>query len=231
MSHPYGDFPRTHNRPWSKPTGTTDDGTAIDSDTPPRGQGRCCYQGNCHTKKRTGKVVKRTLLAFGTVFTALRSYRTREQMEQRVQEIDFAPIRYKLMNSEDHEPWTREKCDEMEPIYRNFLLVAALGETVIIPTQDLDTVWHTHILDTEKYRNDCQYAFGEFLHHFPYLGSRGAEDKKVLNAAFEEGNRFFTAQFGIPLQGQPANCPGGCGSGCSRRYDGMLLDTVTRPAC
>ena len=41
-----------------------------------------------------------------------------------------------------------------------------------------------HILDTRKYAADCEAAFGHFVHHFPYLGLRGEEDTKALEAAF-----------------------------------------------
>lgn len=39
----------------------------------------------------------------------------------------------------------------------------------IVPTTDIDIVWHQHILDTERYAIDCLALFGEFLHHRPHL--------------------------------------------------------------
>ena len=30
---------------------------------------------------------------------------------------------------------------------------------------DMDTVWHCHILQTQKYTQDCLAIFGHYLHH------------------------------------------------------------------
>lgn len=41
------------------------------------------------------------------------------------------------------------------------------GPDHLVPTRDIDTVWHYHILDTHKYASDCKVVFGYFLHHNP----------------------------------------------------------------
>lgn len=37
------------------------------------------------------------------------------------------------------------------------------------PDPVTDVVWHTHILFTEKYHQDCKDLFGEYLHHRPAI--------------------------------------------------------------
>jgi hypothetical protein len=49
-------------------------------------------------------------------------------------------------------------------------------EQPIIPTREIDIVWHFHILDTRKYAFDCKILFGYFLHHRP-----SSESKTVLH--------------------------------------------------
>src|SRR5262249_39319225 len=59
-----------------------------------------------------------------------------------------------------------------------------------------DRFWHMHILDTRKYAADCDAVFGHFLHHFPYLGLRGEEDAKALDAAFAQMQALLAREFG-----------------------------------
>jgi hypothetical protein len=37
----------------------------------------------------------------------------------------------------------------------------------MIPSKDVDEVWHAHILRTEKYVSDCQVAGKQYIHHLP----------------------------------------------------------------
>ncbi|NJL09636.1 MAG: hypothetical protein HC908_03855, partial [Calothrix sp. SM1_7_51] len=67
---------------------------------------------------------------------------------------------------------------------------------VIVPNKAVDQFWHQHILDTEKYYQDCQEVFGYFMHHFPYFGMRGENDKQALDAAFGETLTLLREQFG-----------------------------------
>ena len=60
-------------------------------------------------------------------------------------------------------------------------------------------MWHYHILDTEKYAEDCRDIFGYFVHHFPYFGMRGDEDAQHLQAAFVETQELYVKEFGKSL--------------------------------
>lgn len=60
----------------------------------------------------------------------------------------------------------------------------------------IDDFWHLHILDTQKYAEDCQVIFGYFLHHFPYFGMRGEEDAKNLSDSWEETCNLYQNRFG-----------------------------------
>lgn len=69
---------------------------------------------------------------------------------------------------EARQEWTREKADAVEVDYRNFLNAAvALSDANLSPTEDVDTFWHWHILDTRKYRKDCLNEFGVIVDHNP----------------------------------------------------------------
>lgn len=84
------------------------------------------------------------------------------------------------------------------------------------PSEPLDDIWHAHILDTKKYAEDCDKIFGKFLHHFPYLGMRGAEDKLLLEENYDTTKSLFRKELGIEIDvaknGKASTCYGKCGN-------------------
>jgi hypothetical protein len=101
----------------------------------------------------------------------------------------------------------------MEVAYKRYLMLHARHpDLTLAPEQDVDRFWHMHILDTRKYAADCEATFGYFLHHFPYLGLRGEEDAKALQAAYLEMQRLSAEEFGEPsgvvLSGGAQTCGG-----------------------
>ena len=93
--------------------------------------------------------------------------------------------------------WSREKTTGAIARYLMFLcLIYLYPNRPIIPTLEIDAVWHQHILDTKKYAEDCQRLFGRFIHHFPYFGQRGESDRENLYLAFAETQALFQERFG-----------------------------------
>jgi hypothetical protein len=120
-----------------------------------------------------------------------------EQIVAAIQALDLDPIKFKLMNREEGEGWSREYVDQMEIAYKRFLTLSVkYPEETIAPSKDVDKFWHGHILDTMKYADDCQNVFGYFLHHFPYFGMRGEDDAANLAAAGERTNELYEREFG-----------------------------------
>lgn len=124
---------------------------------------------------------------------------------KKLQEINWEPIAYKL-NSQG---WNEKKTSRGIIRYIMFLILCHLYPNyTIVADEEVDEVWHTHILDTMKYAQDCQYLFGHFLHHFPYLGLRGEEDEKKLNSAFDNTQSLYSEHFGDHYTSKlnPASC-------------------------
>lgn len=139
---------------------------------------------------------------------------------QRILELDLEPIMVKLLDPIEGEGWTLERARHVETWYRRFLYLNAIyPERSIVPTQDIDSFWHYHILDTRKYAEDCQLAFGYFLHHFPYFGMRGEEDRQNLLNASEQTWCLFRLHFhDEPLTDRrsASKCASSCtGKSCS----------------
>ena len=132
---------------------------------------------------------------------------------QRVAELDFSLLKRKLG---EEKGWSPEYQSEVEGLYRQFLALNVIyPERKICPTGPIDEFWHAHILDTHAYVRDCEFLFGGFLHHFPYFGMRGPEDRAALQSAFDESRSLFVRHFGVdPCGGEtqargcsPQRCP------------------------
>ena len=132
-------------------------------------------------------------------------------------DLDLDPIKVKLTDPKHGEGWSHKKVEKVAIQYRRFLtLIRENPNATIVPTEAIDEFWHTHILDTMKYSEDCNEYFGYYVHHFPYLGLRGDADVARLAAAFENTKSLYEARFNeslLPADGElsAADCTAGCG--------------------
>lgn len=134
-------------------------------------------------------------ISFEVAQTMIETDTALEAALERVNQLDFTMLKGKLV--EEH-GWTPEFCDEAESLYRKFLaLNARYPGRKVCPTGPIDEFWHAHIVDTRAYHRDCDLVFGEYLHHFPYFGMRGPEDREALENTFRESVELFIIHFGI----------------------------------
>ena len=126
---------------------------------------------------------------------------TADQRLRRVDELDLEPIVFKLTHPEPGESClTLTRVDADVALYRCFLKLCLLyPDVTMVPTSSIDHVWHTHMLDTSKYRTDCDHVFGHFLDHFPYAGLRGEQDRRAWQQAFVQTRHLFLQHFGVEL--------------------------------
>jgi hypothetical protein len=131
---------------------------------------------------------------------------TTNERLRRIDALDLEPVVYKLMRPEPGETaLSLPEADQDVALYRCFLKLCVLyPEAAIVPTRQLDRVWHTHMLDTAKYRADCDEVFGYFLDHFPYAGLGGEDDRRAWREDFARTRRLFAEQFSVEIGTQPA---------------------------
>jgi hypothetical protein len=118
-----------------------------------------------------------------------------------VDELDLEPVVFKLTNPDaGGTGQSLGDADAAIALYRCFLKLCALypGMT-IVPTESIDRVWHAHMLDTAKYRVDCERVLGRFLDHFPYAGLRGEADRAAWQENFTRTRWLFRKHFGVEL--------------------------------
>lgn len=98
-----------------------------------------------------------------------------------IDELNLSCVKEKL---QDKHQWSTERCEAAEKDYLRFLKLALLERgKEISPLGDIDEMWHTHILFTKKYHQDCQRIFGQYMHHNPLIGEKDAERLKKGRAS------------------------------------------------
>jgi hypothetical protein len=128
-----------------------------------------------------------------------------------------------LKHRPSYRGWSDAKFEAAVMEYRKFLALCRMHpSTPIMPGRDVDTIWHQHILNSEKYAWDCQQYFGYFLHHRPH--SRVIAGTSNPNEAWLMTLRLYEEHFCAEPPEQWLNemsiCNGGCdGSKCSPGVD------------
>jgi hypothetical protein len=116
------------------------------------------------------------------------------------EQLDLEPIKFKLMSKNSGLGWSLEFCDEVEQQYKRWMtLVGKYPNEHLVPSHFVDIFWHYHILDTQKYAADCIHSFGFFVHHYPYFGMQGEEEKANASKAWEETKKVFRNEFKVEL--------------------------------
>ena len=147
------------------------------------------------------------------------------QLDTTIENLDLEPIKFKLVMEKG---WTEEEANEIERQYKGYLhLSKKYPMAPLVPSEQIDEMWHTHILDTHKYMEDCDAVFGYYLHHFPYFGIRGPEDAENLDTTFQATKRLFKNELGISVGGKAdastcesskcGSCSGGDSGHCLRK--------------
>lgn len=112
---------------------------------------------------------------------------------QEIQNLDLTSVKRKLKLQKGWFWQLFHDVTRIEKEYRQFLYLIAMnpGKTIVPWSEPLDEFWHTHVLDTRKYGDDCHRIFGQFIHHNPHLAV-GTRDQ---SAAFQETKLLYKAAF------------------------------------
>ena len=111
--------------------------------------------------------------------------------------LDFEHIKLKLMHKKFGEGWSEARAKAADTEYRRFLYLHSIFPNAgIVPTMDVDTFWHYHILDTANYGADCDHVFGYFLHHYPYLGLLDDDEPGIEIESAKKTRVLYEAVFG-----------------------------------
>ncbi len=142
-----------------------------------------------------------------------------------INNLDLEPIMVKVMDRDEGYGWSLDFTKKIANEYKRFLTICLENHDFpMVPSSFVDKFWHFHILDTQKYADDCNVIFGEFLHHFPYFGMRGEDDEKNLKQAWIDSRSLYIRRFGEiddTLWPTSARCPN-----CGRRSENQCFKEV-----
>lgn len=117
-------------------------------------------------------------------------------IDNNVAELNFDKLKWKLTKSSES-TWNDELCNFAEIEYRKLLsLKKWYPEQSFVPSKLVDKFWHEHILDTKSYVQDCNAAFGYFIHHYPYFGIYGDKDQNAMQNKFVDTITLYEKHFG-----------------------------------
>ncbi|MDR3490452.1 MAG: hypothetical protein P4M12_00250 [Gammaproteobacteria bacterium] len=121
-----------------------------------------------------------------------------EKAKDYIDSIDFSLIIEKMVKNDG---WRRSDALATSELYRHFLYLNKkyLSDAILPPSEDIDEFWHYHILDTQKYINDCEAIFGRYFHHYPYLVLDHQLNQSGLTQAFEVTQNLHIVEFGEPI--------------------------------
>lgn len=120
------------------------------------------------------------------------------QAKEYIYAMDFSMIIHKMVHQDG---WLLDDALATATFYRNFLYLNKKYSNGILlpPSEDIDEFWHYHILDTQKYVEDCNHIFGFYLHHYPYLVMDHKINQDGLNDAFASTQKLHVHEFGTPI--------------------------------
>ncbi len=94
-----------------------------------------------------------------------------------------------------------------------FLLGTNLFHNISVPSNDVDLIWHAHILHTVLYADFCNNLAGHFIHHNPFGDNLTTEEKTNSQNSLTEASLTIFGENVFASEASSGDC-GYCG-GCS----------------
>jgi hypothetical protein len=79
--------------------------------------------------------------------------------------------------------------------------------TSLVPTKEIDKVWHLHMLDPISYHDSCMSYHGKLIGHNPSLDP-SEKEKRKMDSLFLQTGRIFYETYGEEYSGTVAECDG-----------------------
>lgn len=94
-----------------------------------------------------------------------------------------------------------------------FLLGTNLFHNISVPSDDVDLIWHAHILHTVLYADFCNNLAGRFVHHNPFADNLSTGEKTNSQNSLTEASLTIFGENVFASEASSGDC-GYCG-GCS----------------
>lgn len=88
-----------------------------------------------------------------------------QQTKQYLDSLDLTQVIQRVMKEKR---WSKRMAETAALFYKNFLYLCKKYQNHhLVPTQQIDEIWHAHILYTKDYHTLSHTIFGQYLHHHP----------------------------------------------------------------
>jgi uncharacterized protein (TIGR04222 family) len=90
--------------------------------------------------------------------------------------------------------WSRPLALRAIEEYRKFVFLALVADHQVTPSDQVDQVWHLHLLFSDAYWNDfCPRVLGRPLHHLPTRGGQAERDRfhQLYRATLDSYRQYF----------------------------------------
>lgn len=90
--------------------------------------------------------------------------------------------------------WTRDYAQRAIAEYKKFAFLTVVTDHQVVPSDQVDQVWHAHVLLTQSYWDEfCPKVLGKGLHHHPARGGRAerAEFHRLYAQTIASYRHFF----------------------------------------
>lgn len=95
-----------------------------------------------------------------------------------------------LQQAQELYHWTPDYAKRVAVEYMRFLFLRSQN-AALSPSNEIDKLWHQHILNTKRYRNFCQQHFGKFIDHDPCdAKDQLARRRRVVNSRKAYASRW-----------------------------------------
>ncbi len=146
-------------------------------------------------------------------------------LPESIESLDLSYLGQKILDDDAFEAqrrngeqlWDEARVARALHEYKQFLaLMQWYPEAALTPSEDIDDVWHTHVLNTARYQADCETIFGCFQHHSPTSGtSEEVHDQHLTDR--DETQQLFEEAFGEVPQSYAITVERRCGRTVERR--------------
>lgn len=124
-----------------------------------------------------------------------------------IESLDLESVKARVTDPKLGEGWTREYADSIEVAFKHYLSMIVKyqdhAEDILL-SEDVDEFWHTYILQTMKYVDDCEAVFGTYLHHSPHVGEVTQADHQRRAALAEKTRELYQREFGSAKHAEAA---------------------------
>lgn len=94
--------------------------------------------------------------------------------------------------------WTMEYAVRAILEYKKFIFLLTISKSPLTPSDQVDQVWHLHLLYTQSYWEDfCEKTINKKIHHGPTKG--GNDEKDKFTNWYEKTKELYLAIFKIEI--------------------------------